>query len=160
MVKVRQGFTLIELIFVIVIIGVLGAVAVPKFLNLKQHAEANNIIKTVNDAMSAVPSSFVNMVDLEDKNASDIKLDSLLEIKGQGWTYDDTGNGKYTFKPTSASGEVATLELKGTERAFVYMLDCSKFNDETTRKKCWKTLNGSETTTAALDGNVSFQVSR
>lgn len=43
--NMRSGFTMIELVFVIVIIGILSAVALPKFLGTSQEAH-NSVIKS------------------------------------------------------------------------------------------------------------------
>jgi prepilin-type N-terminal cleavage/methylation domain-containing protein len=51
---VKKAFTLIELIFVIVIIGFLAAVAVPKFLNLTSHAKKSAVKSVVTSVQTAV----------------------------------------------------------------------------------------------------------
>lgn len=51
--KVQGGFTLIELVMVIVILGVLAAVAIPKFVDLKADAQEAALAGVVGGINSA-----------------------------------------------------------------------------------------------------------
>jgi prepilin-type N-terminal cleavage/methylation domain-containing protein len=51
--QVQRGFTLIELVMVIVILGVLAAVAIPKFVDLKGEAETAALQGVVGGVSSA-----------------------------------------------------------------------------------------------------------
>ncbi|WP_353661794.1 prepilin-type N-terminal cleavage/methylation domain-containing protein [Hydrogenimonas sp. SS33] len=75
----RKGFTLIELIFVIIIIGILAGVALPKYKGMKENAEVTNVFKVVQDAVSSVPPAYLN---LEDLNGTQANIDQIFEVKG------------------------------------------------------------------------------
>ena len=74
----KSGFTLIELIFVIVIIGLLAAVAVPKFLTTKKNAETANLPEIAKQVVTKAEEQY-NLVQ-DDNLTKIITTDKELNI--------------------------------------------------------------------------------
>jgi prepilin-type N-terminal cleavage/methylation domain-containing protein len=143
----KRAFTLIELIFVIVIIGLLAAVAVPKFLNLKQNAEANSIVKTTVDAAQQAVETAINHRDLENETfGTDFNLTDLVSLKGKGWVNGPLENNSYDYNITYNNSQLNVAEINMSSSEVNYTINCKAFNsanDATTYNKC-KALIGNQ----------------
>lgn len=115
-----SGFTLIELVMVIVIIGILAAIAVPQFYNLSTEAHQATEKAIVGAVRAGVLTYFVSssqgnrdhypsdLDGLGDVTASDANVffDNVLTAEGirENWTKDNEATGSqddYTYDPTS-----------------------------------------------------------
>ena len=60
MLRNQKGFTLIEIIAVLVILGILAAVAIPKFINMQTSAEKNALQGAIAALKSTVTMGYAN----------------------------------------------------------------------------------------------------
>jgi len=106
--KMRSGFTMIELVFVIVIIGILSAVALPKFLGTANQAH-DAIVKGFAGSLNRTVGPTLWSKSITEGNAGVISGDC-----GNISTYIDvpdelTDDGSCGFTPTTGKG--ATLSI-------------------------------------------------
>jgi general secretion pathway protein G len=130
----KNAFSLLELIFAIVILGIVASFAVPKYLDTKDSALVSTIKRDVSTAVSSIQSYYLLNQKIE-------KIDDAINLNETNWTKTDT---KITDRNSCLS-----LEIK-TSDADVKSLDLT-IDDTQTSDICVKVkASGLETTTYPL----------
>jgi len=121
----KRGFTMIELIFVIVILGILAAVAIPKFMATRTDAKVSALGQEVQSSVQEI-SSYVTSQG-GDVNKSEIvdmsQVLTQLKNNGQGKEDDSHADSPFTKRfnvYSSGSNTCIKLETNNTALSVQY----------------------------------------
>jgi type IV pilus assembly protein PilA len=111
--KVQQGFTLIELMIVVAIIGILAAVAIPAYQDYTKRAHVSEGLSLAAAAKTGVSEFWATNGKLPSNNTS-VGLPTGTDIKGNAVKSVDIASGKITITYNTKVTNDATLLLSPT----------------------------------------------
>ncbi|EMT4957649.1 pilin [Neisseria gonorrhoeae] len=109
----QKGFTLIELMIVIAIVGILAAVALPAYQDYTARAQVSEAILLAEGQKSAVTEYYLNHGEWPENNTSAGVASSPTDIKGKYVQKVEVNNGVVTaqMNPSGVNNEIKGKKL-------------------------------------------------
>jgi len=135
--QVQKGFTLIELMIVVAIIGILASIALPAYQDYTKRAHVTEGLSLASGAKTAVAEYYSTKASWPANNAA-AGLASASSIKGTAVDSVTVSNGKITAKFNKKVTLNATLELTPTDAGGAIKWDCTggTLDDKYRPSKC------------------------
>ena len=114
--SLQKGFTLIELMIVVAIIGILAAIALPAYQDYTKRTHVSEGLTLAGGAKASVTEYFSSQGNFPSNNTS-AGLAAATDIKGNAVTQVAVANGKITIAYNDKVTNNATLELSPSSGA-------------------------------------------
>lgn len=98
----KRGFTMIELVFVIVILGILASIAIPRLAASRDDASAVSLKQDIGTLIQAVPAWYQGQREISIENAAGIDLKQWEPQSNLVYKYNDGRDGNITISLVSA----------------------------------------------------------
>ena len=104
--KAKKGFTLVEILIVVVILGILAAIVIPQFTDASTDAKTSSVKSNLQMLRSQIELYKINNNDAPPTNLDALVTDKYIqqvpaEAFGADWSYTADANGYTLSSPTT-----------------------------------------------------------